>query len=57
MVISDEVGGQSGIHHQFANPVAVRLLLAEQKAVGPLNSGIQFSLGGNSLGWLTRGVP
>ena len=57
MMVGDLIGSQRGIHHQFANPIAFRLLLAQQKALGPLDSGFQFILGGCSRGWLTWRVP
>ena len=44
MVVGDHVRHQRRIHHQFADPVAFGLLLAEQIALRPLNRGFQLDL-------------
>ena len=42
MVIRHRVRDERGIHHQFADPVAFRLLQAEQISLRPQNGGFQI---------------
>jgi hypothetical protein len=44
VVIGDRIGNQRRIHHQFADPIAFRLLLLEQKVLGSLNGSIEGEL-------------
>ena len=57
MMKGDGIGGQSGIDHELPNPVALGLLLAEQKSLGPLDGGFQGTLGWSGRGCLTWRVP